>query len=167
MFNLIPLPYKIGAALLLFAGVAGFGYLQGAESVQDKWDAQKAADAAALATIKAKQRIVSEKADEAVHKALTETRIIYKTINREVPVYVTQKADAACGVTRGFVRLHDAAVQAIIPAPADNLNDEPANIAISTVADTITGNYGSCNEIRRQLIELQEWIKKQEAIGNG
>ncbi|OMG04651.1 hypothetical protein LN96_13250, partial [Xanthomonas citri pv. citri] len=31
------------------------------------------------------------------------------TITREVPIYVTQKADAACAIPAGFVRLHDAA----------------------------------------------------------
>ncbi|TWQ43449.1 hypothetical protein, partial [Xanthomonas vasicola] len=31
------------------------------------------------------------------------------TITREIPIYVTQKADAACAIPAGFVRLHDAA----------------------------------------------------------
>lgn len=31
------------------------------------------------------------------------------TITREIPIYVTQKADADCTIPSGFVRLHDAA----------------------------------------------------------
>jgi hypothetical protein len=40
-----------------------------------------------------------------------------ETIVKEVPVYVTPEADAACTVNRGFVRLHNAAAAGEIPGP--------------------------------------------------
>lgn len=167
MLSLIPLPYRIGAVLLLLAAVVSFGYNLGASSVQGDWDAQKAVDLVAAATIKEKQAAISIKVDEAAQKVITETRIIYKTINREIPVYVTKNADSACAINNGFVSLHDAAAKAVIPSPPGDLNDAPAGITLSAATETVTDNYGTCNETRKQLIELQGWIKMQrEVTGN-
>ncbi len=38
------------------------------------------------------------------------------TITKEIPVYVTPTADAACAVPVGFVRIHDAAAAGVTPA---------------------------------------------------
>ncbi len=48
------------------------------------------------------------------------------TITREIPIYVTQKADAACAIPTGFVRLHDAAARATLPGrPPEILMHRP------------------------------------------
>nr|MDN0209913.1 hypothetical protein [Xanthomonas arboricola pv. corylina] len=78
---------------------------------------------------------------------------------REIPIYVTQKADAACAIPAGFVRLHDAAASGNPAGPATGDPDAPAiGITLSAVAGTITDNYTSCHATAEQLSALQDWI---------
>lgn len=46
---LIPAPYRVLALVLLAAALVGFGWVQGAQHVQDKWNAEHAARAQAVA----------------------------------------------------------------------------------------------------------------------
>ncbi|AOD13546.1 hypothetical protein VB151_10065 [Xanthomonas fragariae] len=77
------------------------------------------------------------------------------TITREIPIDVTQKADAACAIPAGFVRLHDAAASGNPAGPTAGDPDAPAaGITLSAVAN----NYTSCHATAAQLSALQDWI---------
>ncbi|MBB3923412.1 hypothetical protein [Xanthomonas arboricola] len=81
------------------------------------------------------------------------------TITREIPIYVTQKADAACTIPAGFVRLHDAAATGHPAGPATGDPDAPAaGITLSGIACTVADNYTSCHATATQLSALQDWI---------
>ncbi|MBB4755475.1 hypothetical protein XarjCFBP7653_21010 [Xanthomonas arboricola] len=81
------------------------------------------------------------------------------TITREIPIYVTQKADAACAIPAGFVRLHDAAASGNPAGPATGDPDAPAaGITLSAVASTVADNYTSCHATAEQLSALQDWV---------
>lgn len=81
-------------------------------------------------------------------------------LHQEIPRHVTTSADAACPVPVGFVRVHDAAAQGVPIDPAAGDPDAPApGITLSAVADTVAGNYGTCHEIREQLIGLQDYVR--------
>ncbi|PPU21361.1 hypothetical protein [Xanthomonas arboricola] len=81
------------------------------------------------------------------------------TITREIPIYVTQKADAACAIPAGFVRLHDAAATGNPTGPPTGDPDAPAaGITLSAVAGTVADNYTSCHATTAQLSALQDWI---------
>lgn len=80
-------------------------------------------------------------------------------ITREIPIYVTQKADAACAIPAGFVRLHDAAATGNPAGPPAGDPDAPAaGITLSAVAATVADNYTSCHAATAQLSALQDWI---------
>ncbi|CEG14893.1 Lipoprotein [Xanthomonas citri pv. citri] len=81
------------------------------------------------------------------------------TITREIPIYVTQKADAACAIPAGFVRLHDAAATGNPAGPPAGDPDAPAaGITLSGIAGTVADNYTSCHATAAQLSSLQDWI---------
>ncbi|WP_311238392.1 MULTISPECIES: hypothetical protein [unclassified Xanthomonas] len=81
------------------------------------------------------------------------------TITREIPIYVTQKADAACAIPAGFVRLHDAAASGNPAGPPAGDPDAPAaGITLSGIAGTVADNYTSCHATAAQLSALQDWI---------
>ncbi|AZR28337.1 hypothetical protein NX80_019875 [Xanthomonas vasicola pv. arecae] len=81
------------------------------------------------------------------------------TITREIPIYVTQKADAACAIPAGFVRLHDAAATGNPAGPPTADPDAPApGITLSGIAGTVADNYTSCHATAAQLSALQDWI---------
>lgn len=82
--------------------------------------------------------------------------VIYRTI----PQYITREADAACAVPLGFVRVHDAAAANVLPGPASSADAEPADIALSAVASTITLNYADFHAMRAQCEALQQWARE-------
>lgn len=108
-----------------------------------------------LATAKATERVITRYVDR--------VQVITKqgaTITREVPVYVTPQADAACVVPAGFVRLHDAAAAAEpVPSPAGAADARPSGVALSAVAGTVADNYTTCQATAAQLIALQDWAR--------
>lgn len=88
-----------------------------------------------------------------------------KTIIERVPVYVSEKADRACVVPAGFVRLHDAAAHALpAPEPAGAADEAPTGVGLSAVASTTAGNYAKCNANAEQLKSLQELLRQYELI---
>jgi len=84
------------------------------------------------------------------------------TLIKEIPVYVTPIADAACVVPAGFVRVHDAAAEGI---PLDGTAGDPdasaSDIALSAIAEVTAANYGICHETAAQVIGLQDYIRGQ------
>lgn len=90
------------------------------------------------------------------------------TIIKEVPVYVSVKADAACTVNAGFVRVHDAAARSLpAPEPAGAADEAPSGVALSAVAATAAENYTSCNANAEQLTQLQSLLLQYQATGKG
>jgi|GEM_PF-778650 len=104
--------------------------------------------------------------------AQVEIRTITRTIVEKVPVYVTAEADAACVVPRGAVVLLNAAA-AGDPLPksasepdAAAANAEASGVALSRLVEVTAENYGSYQSVARQLTDLQDWIRQQQAVTN-
>lgn len=92
-------------------------------------------------------------------------REVGATITREIPIHVTAKADAACPVPVGFVRVHDSAAQGVpIGQPAGNPDAPVPGLALSAVAATVAGNYTACHETAQQLSALQDWLRGLQAL---
>ena len=154
-------------ALVLLAVIAALisaGYAWKAHNARQaaelaRLQAANVALVANVAALKANERVVTEYVDR-VKVVAGRTR----TIIREVPVYVTPVAEAGCTITDGFVRVHDAAAQGVIPDPSRNPDAPAPGVALSTVAETVADNYGTAHEIAAQLKALQDWIRAQQAI---
>jgi hypothetical protein len=106
--------------------------------------------------------------DQVVTEYVDRVRVVEvqgETIIKRVPVYVSEKADRACVVPAGFVRLHDAAAHALpAPEPAGAADEAPAHVGLSAVAVTTAGNYAKCNANAEQLKSLQKLLQKYELI---
>lgn len=91
---------------------------------------------------------------------------IVKTIIKEVPKYVTQKADSDCTVTAGFVWLHDYSLQQTITVPGSGPADVDAasGIAISHVAEVDAFNNGECVERGKVISAWQTWYQKNKVL---
>lgn len=158
----------LGAAML----IVGFG---SGWTVRD-WKAGADATRAAKAETKAAVRViyreraqadVTSRVGAAAAKAQIEIRYRTETLIKEVPVYVTVEADRQCVVPVGFVRLHDAAAAgSAIPEPAGVADDAPSGVALSAIAATVAGNYGDYQAVSRQLTDLQDWVRQQQAVTN-
>lgn len=103
-----------------------------------------------------------------ITKYVDRVRVIHdttQTLQREIPSYVTPATDRAFPLSRGFVRLHDAAASGLSALPAPGSTDATASdVAASTAASTIITNYGICHETAEQLSALQGWIRERDAL---
>jgi hypothetical protein len=123
-------------------------------------------DAFTLATNGLKAELATVRTD--LGKKLDDAERRAKIIRvKEVPVYVTAKADAACTVPVGFVSLHNEAADPYATPPSSPIPgsgppdvDAPSGVALSAVASTIRENYAECNA-RWEVIEAwQSWYGK-------
>lgn len=94
-----------------------------------------------------------------------------KVITKEVIKYVSPKADAACTVPIGFVRLHNlAAKNTNPPTPPSEVAasgfedaDTASGVALSTVASTLRDNYATCIDTSEKLEAWQYWYTESKA----
>lgn len=131
LLSIVPWYYRALALVLLVASLIGFGWVKGANHVQDKWDAQKQEIIIKTITIQAEQAKATVKT---IIKYVDRVKVIHekgKTIYEQVPVYITPEADAACVVPVGFIRLlSDAADVPDIPRATNNIDDPFKEIRI-------------------------------------
>ncbi|KAG0164413.1 hypothetical protein DFQ28_005150 [Apophysomyces sp. BC1034] len=160
--KVVPWPCRLLALAVLAAALVAFGWVKGAGHVQAAWDAAVVKQSLTTARVQQRQ---ADATVQVVTKYVDRVQVVREKgadIIKEVPVYVTREADAACVLPRGFVRLHDAAAANEIPGPAGSADAAPAGITLSTAAATVADNYKRCNENAAALTALQEWVRKQE-----
>lgn len=152
------LKYWKPIAVILLAGlIYGAGWVEGAAHIQDKWAAEKQAQAMAAAQTGQHQ---AEATVQVVTKYVDKIKVVRErgaTIIKEVPVYVNAQADADCIINAGFVRLHDAATGNPVSLSPGSADAAPSGVALSTLAATVADNYTACHENAEQLIALQQW----------
>ncbi|MCF3530881.1 hypothetical protein GUR46_18575 [Stenotrophomonas maltophilia] len=121
--------------------------------------AENAALASSLELAEGTTRVVTEYVDrvQVVHER-------GDTIVKEVPIYVTANADAACTVSAGFVQLHDTAASGNATAgPAGDPDAPAAATPLSVVAETVASNYATCHATAAQVVGLQELARELHA----
>ena len=157
-------------ALIIVALMAAIGF--GAAWQQSRIDAAKAETLATeekLSAAQAERDTALQERDDARQATRIVTqyvdrveivRVAGQTITREIPVYVTEKADSACTVPVGFVRIHNAAAENEIPGdPAGDIDAPAPGVTLSSVADTVTFNYTQYHALAQQLIAAHEYIR--------
>lgn len=82
----------------------------------------------------------------------------------KVPIYITKEVDAKYPVPNSFVLLHDAAARSEVPPSSGSAYEGTSDIKISEVTRTVAENYGTCHEVRQQLLGWQDWYRTQKKI---
>lgn len=162
LLALVPWYYRLLAVVALTVAGSVFGFVKGLDYAGNQADK---ADRSALQTIiKIERKQASQVASAAAAHEVkrTETRTIYKTIEKEVIRYV-QASAPACRLTAGWMRLHDAAALSAVPAAPGESDAAPSSVTDLDALGVVTSNYESCNETRQQLIDLQALLRE---IGN-
>lgn len=153
--------------LLLGAGLLGALWLYHVGTTQRIALAEARADTAITTQRELAGQLEAAKASEhIVTRYVDRVRIVHErgaTLTKEIPVYVTAQADAACPVSVGFVRVHDAAASNDLPDPAGVTDAQPSGLALSTVAGTVVDNYATCHAAIEQLNALQAWVRANQA----
>jgi hypothetical protein len=156
--------WKWLAAITAALAAVWFVYHKGELHERGKWEALQAANNLYAAQVgqrraEATTRVVTQYVDR-----VRAVRGKSETITKEVPIYVNQNDDHRCIINNGFVRLHNAAATNELPSSTSGANEAPASVALSTVAETVAENYGTCHENAAQLEALQEWVRAQEVV---
>lgn len=153
LINTYRLPVKVLGFVLLLSGVwleGGLYYVD-----QTRAEVERIKKESAEATVRVekdyqvKTKIIKEKGDK-----------IVEYVDR----YITKEIDARCDIPVNVVELHDSAAKNKLPDPARVANETSSGVTLSTTTKTVVENYNLANEIRQQLISLQEWIKEQQKI---
>jgi hypothetical protein len=166
--------YAILAAAMLAIGF-GSGW-----TVRDWKAGAEAAKAAKAETKQAVRVIYRERAQADVTSAVetkaveaqVQIRTVTRTIVERIPIYVTPDADDRCVVPVGFVRVHDAAATGNpLPEPSGEPDggaaaSEASTVTLSWLAEVTADNYGTYQTVARQLSDLQDWIRQQQAVTN-
>jgi len=106
----------------------------------------------------------AQAAAHAVQQARTQTQI--QAVIEKVPVYVSEKASAACVVPWGFVRLFDAAASgadldavraAIAPGQPD---DAASDVTLSEAVALLATDLGIARDNADQLTRLEAAVRK-------
>ena len=178
MLWLLSLRSALGAALTFFTTKPGIyiaaalglvlsvwlvhhhGYKQGVSDTLQ-------AEAEAATHINTEQPKILERLRTIYLPAETKIKTVTKTIIKEVPVYVSKQDDARCVINNGFVRLHDSATKGELPGSPSGDDGDPSGVELSTVAKTVTSNYGACHLALSRLSEWQEWYRQNRALWNG
>ena len=165
--GLIPVQYKLGLQIIsVFLLSIGLFFI-GAISNEESWQLK----VKEMESKVAKQEVAaSEITTEVITKYVDRVKIVEgKTheIIKKVPVYITKESDDKCTINNGFVSLHDHASKNEVPEPSGSVNEDSSDVKLSTVAETVSQNYGTYYQIVEQLKALQLWIRKQKDLDNG
>lgn len=161
--------YLYLAAALAVVALLGGLYLKGRgdgiESIRVQLEAERAAALAAQLDFERRERELQNELDLVQQNKLAKVRVVTREIIKEVPVYVSPESDAGCTVPSGFVQLHNDAAAGVPPASDTPVvpHDTPSGVALSEVATAVAENYGTCRELREQVIGWQEWYRREKA----
>lgn len=162
------LPWWARALAVLFACVSVFllGQLHGERVAGEKHNDYVSAQAAqSVKIVKAQAKVVIETQVKYVDR-IKKIYIKGETIEKQVPVYVTQTDNAACVINTGFVRVHDAAWSNTITGPTADTDREPAAVSLAEVAEADAFNATTCNTWREQALGLREFYQKLQEVTN-
>ena len=160
--------------LILIAGAFVKGCTYGEAEAEGKLSALKAEVEAAHERRRAEVAewvLEASRRKEEANRKLAQRQVEIQTINREiireVPVYVTEAADSANCLTRGWVRVHDAAAtgEALPEAPGFAV-DEASTVKASDAAKVIAENYSRYQACKAQVEGWIEWYQSEERKWN-
>jgi hypothetical protein len=141
-----PIVYILGLLLFLYSI-----YYLGQQSIQKKWDIEKAEQTAQV-------EIVEKIVEKEVIKYVDKIKIVKEkgdVIIQKVPEFITVESNANCTIPNGFVRLHDAGVQNTNPGEPRETDGAASGIALTAVTETVVQNYTTCNGFREHILSLQ------------
>lgn len=154
---------RIVLLLIALAGTHLWAYQAGESSIQAKWDKaeevrKEKAETAAKQQKAEQDKIVADLKEE-LRLAKEQTEKV-KIIVKEVPKYVTQKADAACTFTRGFEWVYNVPLDPGLAGSPPGDVDEETTLKASEVAAVSAENNAEC-QLRGKVIEAwQEWYER-------
>lgn len=160
--------YALTGAACLIVGTSSGYYLRDLQAKADQ-------NATLKAAVKAGPKVVARTAKAAditatvsarTEVAQEKTRVVYRDIIREVPVYVSAETDRRYPLPVGFVRLLDRAAggpEAALPDGPRQSDDDPSEVAASHAGSVLVDWAGLYYACRQQVVGWNDWYAEQKA----
>ena len=94
-------------------------------------------------------------------------RTVERVVNRDIIKLVKDPNVKHCDLDPQWVRIHDSAASSGMPEDTDTapaITDPTPGVDDVTALQVITTNYAICQDIRQQLISLQEWASSIKGL---
>lgn len=156
------------ALVLAWGGSMWWAYDHGKNVEHEAWQASITKDAVAQANLVHASDIVT---NTVITHTVDRVQLVLTqgaTITKEIPVYVTQKADAACSLTVGFARVFNASAggKALDANATSGAYDAALNTPLSDITGVIGDNLKQCRVDQEHLRGLQAWVIGQQDLTN-
>jgi hypothetical protein len=163
MLGMIPLPYRILAAVLIVIGAFVFGYMKGLKVGEDKI---KLFQAEAKAKYEKLQHDLEVAKNTVNTKIVTEyvDKIIYITKWRTKNVEIIKEVPSNCELSNGWVHVHDASVSSTNADRTAAADGTSSGIKDTEALETVVDNYGACAANTEKLKSWQKWYTEQQTV---
>jgi hypothetical protein len=154
------------------SGLAGWKLRDGDYQRHLKADARAALVASEGAReVEATNEEIGNEIGQEVETAKATIRYVTRTLIKEVPIYVSQEADARCVVPVGFISVLNHAATGSAPSPDPSGQpagpeqglDDDSGVELSTVATSVVENYGYTRELEARVTGWQDWYQRVRA----
>lgn len=157
-------PLAIAGCAGLVIGSGATWWLRDQMAANAKLDSARKATRAAVKVIERTDKAakITSAVSAKVEAKQAKTRIIYRDILKEVPVYVTAETDRRYPLPVGFVRVLDAAAdQTTVPDGPGQSDDDPSEVTASVAAGVLTDWAGMYYACREQVVGWNDWYAEQ------
>jgi len=157
--------YKIPLLLGGIVAVLFFTFYGGKYSEESKYKIEQAELRMQIAILEGKQAEVTHDVEiKYVDRVKEVEKIKVEYQNVYVDRFITKEDDAKCVINNGFVRVHNSAAKGELPGTPEGTDESPSIYKLSDVSHTVTDNYLTFNQVRTQLLGLQDWVNRQKAL---
>ena len=163
MFGMIPLPYRILAAVFIVLGALAFGYYKGLRQGRHELELYKAQ---AIAQYQKLQTAYEKAKNDVNTKIVTEyvDRIIYVTKWRTKNVEIIKEVPSNCELSAGWVHVHDSSASGTDADSTAAADGTSSGIKDTEALETVVDNYGACAANTEKLKAWQKWYTDQQTV---
>lgn len=173
-FSVIPLPYKVCAAVLGVGLVFGGGYITGLNEGNKRvvaCEVRAANLVNQIATNAVREELrVQEAANHVTTRTVTQYVDRVRTIHDTRTIYVQQAANTVPSrgnLSNGWISVYDSSITGNTVANTVASDATDSGISDVSALAVIVRNNGSCAETREQLISLQNWVRDTRSAIEG
>ena len=157
MFSLIPTPYKIMIAVTLLVGSYTTGYVKGKNTAKEIIEKFKLEYEQTILEIQKNQIKVDTKV-----VTRYKDRVVYVEKNNEQTQDLIKNIGGDVVLSNGWVYSHDSSARGNVPDSTQGTDGTPSGVKANEALGVVADNYTQYEKVRKQLIELQDWVTETQ-----
>lgn len=154
---------RVAVCIALVACGELHGFSRGVQHEKDAQAKRVAKAAKVVAKVEKGAETITDKTEAKTAERVVEIRTVTKTLTKEIPVYVTAKADRVAVLPVGLIRLHNQAALGVSEVPPDStfVSDAPSGVTASAFGRVFVANYGAAYQWKEAALACRSWVSEQ------